>query len=134
MKRAVAMVLFLLAACGPQTQSTTSNVTALGAWPTARPAAPWSAPEILAARFSSTHVRPGDDWIGRIATTTNVASVEVRAPSFTFSAPRISYGQFGFRIHALFIPPIYRRVYTVALIARNSAGMRTERDVDIDFR
>lgn len=123
-----------LAACTAQPAHNPRVVLAPGPWPTARTAAPNDRPQILAVRFSATRVRPGDNWNARIATTTNVASLEVRAPSFTFNAPRRAYGQFAFRIRALYIPPIYRRVYTVEFIARNAAGARAERDVDIDFR
>ena len=72
--------------------------------------------------LSSVKVPPGSVWSGRIATTTNVASLEVRSPSFTFNAS------------ALVIPPMLRRPYTVEFVARNTAGVADERDVRVDFR
>jgi hypothetical protein len=137
MMRHIAAVILvaLIAGCSASApHARRANVTAVGPWPTARPAAPNDPPKILAVRLSATRVRPGQDWIGRVATTKNVASLEVRAPSFTFSAPRPAFGQFAFRIHALYIPPLYRRIYTVEFIARNAAGAADERDVDVDFR
>jgi hypothetical protein len=113
---------------------TAADALAAGPLPSAQPAAPNAMPKILGVHLSSLRVRGGDVWSGKIATTTNVASVEVRAPSFTFNAPRIAYGQFAFDIHALFVPPIYRRIYTVAIVARNANGISDERDIDVDFR
>jgi len=113
-----------------QTQNPSGIIRAL---PTPEIAAPDAPPKILAVQLSALHVHPGDTWTGNIITTTNVASLEVRAPSFTFNAEHVGPGEFAFSIHAIFIPPIYRRVYTVALIARNTKGAQAEHDTDVDF-
>jgi hypothetical protein len=117
-----------------QTSIQTPNASGiLHALPTPEPAVAGAAPKILAVQLSALNVHPGDTWTGNIITTTNVASLEVRAPSFTFNAERIGYGEFAFSVHAIFIPPIYRRVYTVTFVARNPGGATAERDIDVDF-
>jgi hypothetical protein len=97
-------------------------------------APPEAPPQILAVRLSSERVQIGDTWSGTIVTTTNVASLEVSSPSFVFNAKRVAYGKFIFTLHWLFIEPLYRRQYTVAFVARNAAGVSTERDIPVDFR
>ncbi len=87
-------------------------------------------PSILAPA----HVAPGSWWSGRIVTSTNVASVEVRWPFFAFSVPRKAPGEFAFHFHALDLPVIYRRPYTIEIVARNTPGETTQRNVIIDFR
>ena len=93
-----------------------------------------AAPTILAIDLSPAHVAQDTWWSGRIVTSTNVASVEVRWPFFTFSVPRQAPGEFGFRFHALDLPIIYHRPYTVEIVARNTPGATTQRNVIIDFR
>ena len=100
-------------------------------WPRAAVTAPNAPPRILALWLSSDRIVPGRDWSGRIATTTNVASVEVRTESFSFNATRVDYGQFVFRQHVLDIVPQYKRPYVLEVIARNAAGVETERDIPI---
>ncbi|MBV8245733.1 MAG: hypothetical protein JOZ38_07420 [Candidatus Eremiobacteraeota bacterium] len=113
---------------------TTSLGASPGALPTPRPASLNAPPVIEAISLSSTVVRPGDWWSGEIVTSKNVASVELRSPSFSFSLPKSELGRFAFRFHLLDLPPIYRRTYRVAIIARNTPGDRTERDYSIEFR
>ena len=100
-------------------------------WPKAIVAAPNAPPRIVALWLSSTNLVPGRDWSGRIATTTNVASVEVRTESFSFNATRTAFGQFVFRQHVLDIVPQYKRPYTLIVIARNAAGVQAEREIPI---
>jgi hypothetical protein len=100
-------------------------------WPAAVPNAPNDPPRILAFATNETTIAPGTDWTGRIATTTNVASVEIRTESFSFNATRIAYGQFVFRQHVLDIVPQYKRAYTLHVIARNAAGVQDVRLIPI---
>ena len=102
-------------------------------WPAAVVAAPSAPPRILAVWLSSTQIVPGTDWLGRIATTTNVASLEVRTESFSFNATRVAFGQFVFRQHVLDIVPQYKRHYELTIIARNAAGVKDVRIVPIDL-
>jgi hypothetical protein len=110
------------------------SVTAMpNPWPKAIVAAPDAPPRIVALWLSSTNIAPGRDWSGRIATTTNVASVEVRTESFSFNATRVAFGQFVFRQHVLDIVPQYKRPYTLLVIARNAAGVQAVRQVPVDL-
>jgi hypothetical protein len=135
MKRvAVAGLIAALCGCGAPAARVDTEAVSTAPLPAVRDAAPDAPPQILAVRLSSLIVRPGDTWTGRVVTTSNVASLEVRSPSFTFNAPRSAFGRFSFSIRVLVIPPIYRRPYTVAVVARNAAGLADERDVTVDFR
>jgi hypothetical protein len=101
-------------------------------WPAAPVAAPSAPPRIVRVWLSSTQIVPGVDWSGRIVTTTNVASLEVRTESFSFNATRTTYGQFAFDQHVLDIVPQYKRHYTLLIIARDAAGDEDVRRVPID--
>lgn len=102
-------------------------------WPAASVAKPNAPPRILALWMNTTQLVPGHDWFGRIATTTNVASLEIRTESFSFNATRTAFGQFVFRQHILDIVPEYKRAYTLLVIARNTAGAEDARDIPIDL-
>jgi hypothetical protein len=109
-------------------------LTAAAPWPKAVPNAPNDPPRILAFQTNETTIAPGSEWTGRIATTTNVASVEIRTESFSFNATRIAYGQFVFSQNVLDIVPQYKRAYTLHVIARNAAGTQDVRLVPIVLR
>jgi hypothetical protein len=102
-------------------------------WPEPLAAGPEAPPRILALWMNETSIAGGTDWTGRIVTTTNVASVEVRTESFSFVAERTRYGDFSFRQHVLDIVPQYKRGYTLHVIARNAPGDRDERLIPIEF-
>jgi hypothetical protein len=103
-------------------------------WPAAVRNAPNDPPRILAFQTNETTIAPGTEWTGRIATTTNVASVEIRTESFSFNATRIAFGQFVFDQHVLDIVPQYKRAYTLHVIARNAAGVQDVRLIPIVLR
>ncbi len=103
-------------------------------WPAALPNAPNDAPRILAFETNETTIAPGTEWTGRIATTTNVASIEIRTESFSFNATRIAFGQFTFDQHVLDIVPQYKRAYTLRVIARNTSGVQDVRLIPILLR
>lgn len=87
------------------------------------------APRIESIWFNSRDVgRPGV-WQGRIDTTSNVASVEVRSNLFSINAHRSDYGHFDFDMHILDVPPIFIRGYDLRVIARNAAGDKAEEDL-----
>ena len=103
-------------------------------WPKAVVAAPNDPPRILAAELSSNVIHVGDWWSGRVATTTNVAVVELRSPSFSFILHRSAYGQFAFRTHVLAIPSLYRRGFEASIVARATAEHTDTRIVQLVFR
>ncbi|TAM76308.1 hypothetical protein EPN44_06245 [bacterium] len=102
-------------------------------WPTAMAAANDAPPRVLSVFVNETAIANGDHWRGRIATSTNVASVEIRTESFSFAAQRTTFGEFTFDVHVLDMPPQYRRGYMLQIIARNAGGARDERYVPIRF-
>jgi len=128
-------VIFLLAGCEEPLQGTPVNPRAVtvapARWPSAVVAAPNDPPRIVALLMNETSIFPGSEWTGRIATTTNVASLEIRTESFSFNATRIGFGQFVFDQHVLDIVPQYKRAYTLQIIARNAAGIQDARLIPI---
>lgn len=133
----IAPVCALLAACQPSHENGSSQGVAIGAvtpWPKAVVAAPNDPPRILAAELSSDVIHPGGWWSGKVATTTNVAVVEMRSPSFSFILHRSAYGQFDFRTHVLAIPSIYRRGFEASIVARAANDSTDTRTVQLIFR
>ena len=125
-------VIILLAGCEEPVRGTLLDARSVTRapipWPKAVAAAPSASPRILALWTNETAIAPGSQWVGRIATTTNVASLEIRTESFSFNATRTSFGQFQFDQHVLDIVPQYKRGYTLQFIARNTEG---DEDVDL---
>ena len=72
--------------------------------------------------MNETAIRTDGAWRGRIVTSTNVMSVEVRTESFTFVAQRERPGIYTFSQEILDIVPQYRRPYVLNVIARNERG------------
>src|SRR5581483_3282938 len=122
MRAIVLAALALLAACGSQTANASQNVTigTVSPWPAAVAVRQNDRPRILAAELSSDVIRVGGWWSGRVATTTNVAVVELRSPSFSFILSRPSYGQFVFHTHVLAVPSLYRRGFDATIVARGA--------------
>jgi hypothetical protein len=84
--------------------------------------------------MNETTIHMGDTWNGRIITSTNVASVELRTESFSFVADRPTFGVFDFSQRVLDVIPQYRRAYLLHVIARNAAGDVEERLIPITIR
>ena len=129
--------LALLAACGSQPESASQNVTIgrVSPWPAAITVRQNDHPRILAAELSSDVIRVGGSWSGRVATTTNVAVVELRSPSFSFILSRPSYGQFVFHTRVLAVPSLYRRGFDATIVARGAGlGLIDSRTVHLVFR
>lgn len=85
----------------------------------------------LAVWMNETKTLPGTDWRGRVVTTTNVASVEVRTESFSFNAQRSRLGEFAFDQHVLDIVPQYKRAYVLQIIARRRSRRTTGSDLPL---
>ena len=128
--------LVLLTACAGLEETQTRPVTigsAARSWPAVQIAVPDAPPRILAAQVSSAAIRPGEWWSGKVVTTSNVAVVELRAPSFSFILHRPAFGEFNFRTHVLAVPSIYRRGFVASIVARNAAGQTDVRTVGLMF-
>jgi len=91
-------------------------------------------PRILAMHFSSLDLRRGTTWSGSFVTSTNTASVEVRTNLFSIDVPRTAFGLFAFQLALFDWPPIFTRAYALRVIARNSAGVRSEQDLPLVMR
>jgi hypothetical protein len=133
----VAIALVLAAGCGQSSGVRVDAkrvVIAPSPWPTPEQLAPDAPPRILALWMNETTIRPGQPWFGRIVTSTNVASVEIRTESFSFVADRPRFGVFDFSQDILDVIPQYRRAYTLEVIARNARGDEDERLVPIAIR
>ena len=138
MRRLVAAIAVIIAcACSQPTGHMVDPSRVLVApfpWPTPQTLPPDASPQILAVWMNETTIRPGRQWIGRIVTSTNVASVEVRTESFSFTADRRRFGVFDFSQDVLDIIPQYRRAYALHILARNTRGDIDERVVPIVIR
>ncbi len=133
----LAVVAVLMTACSDGLHGTWVDasrvVVAPSPWPKPVALALDAPPRILALWMNATAIAPGRDWTGRIITSTNVTSVEVRTESFSFTATRLRPGVFVFSQHVLEVIPQYKRSYTLRVIARNPAGARDEGLVPIRF-
>ena len=103
-------------------------------WPTPEVLAPNALPRILGLWMNETTIHVGRVWNGRIVTSTNVASVELRTESFSFVADRLDFGMFDFSQTVLDVIPQYRRAYLLRVIARNARGDTAERLVPVVIR
>lgn len=111
------------------------TIGSVAPWPGTVFVNPGDPPRILAAQFSSSVIRAGEWWSGKVATTSNVAVVELRSPAFSFILHRSAFGQFTFRTRVLAVPSIYRREFEAMLIARGSRPELTDaRSAELVFR
>ncbi len=136
-RRFALAVIVLLIGCSSspgRTLDPAGVVIAPAVWPTPETLPPDARPRILALWMNETNVRTGTRWMGTIVTSTNVASVEVRTESFSFTADRQRFGVFGFSQGILDVIPQYRRAYVLHVIARNTGGAVDERLVPITIR
>ena len=102
--------------------------------PAPRQALPQAHPVIQYVRFSSTHVRLHSWWSGRFVTTTNVASLVISLPFFSFEIPRSHFGEFSFRTYVQAVPPLYRQTLHGSLIAYTANGTAVSQPLEISFR
>ena len=128
----------LLTACADHSVNGTQTAVTMGSvkpWPAAVFVRQNDPPRILAAQFSSAVIRVGGRWSGKVATTSNVAVVELRSPSFSFILHRTAFGQFEFSTRVLAVPSIYRRGFEATLVARGAGlGLIDQRDAELVFR
>lgn len=115
----------------PSGTSASSATTAGDSEPTIVLAAPHAPPRILAIAFSAAVVRGGETVVGRVRTTSNVASVEVRVVGFSTVMTRRGVGEFSVNYPVPMLPPWLHRTYPVEVIARNVDGVRETRTLEI---
>jgi hypothetical protein len=129
------LALTLLAACAsyidvPPNVTVGARPAQLGAGADADFAAP---PQIAAVWLSSLSLRRGATWSGAISTGSNVASVEVRTDSFSFSVPKARPGSFEFSYAIPDLPPYLRRRFVLHIVARNAAGDKIDETLPIEI-
>ena len=100
-------------------------------WPHAVAPSPDGVPRIIETWLSSTDIVPGQDWSGKIATSTDVAAVEVRTESFSFNATHVALGQFAFKQHILDVIAQYKRPYVLRIVAHAANGKVSEQSIPI---
>jgi hypothetical protein len=132
----VALALLMLAACArfvevPDNVTVSTRAARLPPGPTADFAA---APAIRAIWFSTLTLDRGANWAGAITTSSNVASVELRTDSFSFSVPRDRIGAFAFSYAIPDVPPYLRRSWVGPGVGPNSARDRIDEAVPIEIR
>jgi hypothetical protein len=92
-------------------------------------------PRIIALTMSSNVVHAGDSVRGSAITSSNVTSVEVHVAAFGASMRKVGVGHFTLDYTmASFIPFFFYGTYTVHVIARNSRGDMTTRDVALTIQ
>src|SRR5579875_2194713 len=99
--------------------------------PMLRPNAP---PQILRIAISETTVHPGDRVFGRVLTTSNVASVQARIGGYAMSLAKVGVGRFELTYTVAPLPWFVRGNFTMQVIARNTRGDTTTRDVPLVVR
>lgn len=91
-------------------------------------------PQIVDVLLSSMTLHGGDTFSGRVVTSTNVASLEVRMAGQSINVPRTDLGVFALTYQVPNIPFFARGNYTAQVIARNAKGDTAERDIPIALR
>jgi hypothetical protein len=91
-------------------------------------------PAIVYAQLSSVAVARHSWWSGRIITGTNVASVVVSLPFFSFEVPRRAFGDFSFRTYVTDVPPVYHQRLYGSIIAYNTAGASVQWPIAVTFK
>lgn len=118
----------------PPVSHLTISTKAPESWPAAPYAKPGDPPQIERVWLSGNKLLPGGSIDGKIVTTTNVASLEIRTVVFSVNAVRLDFGQFHFHLHILDVPGISRgRSYDMQFIARNAAGVENVQTTPLEM-
>jgi hypothetical protein len=91
-------------------------------------------PQILAVQVSDPVFHSGELVSGTVITSTNVAAVEIRLMGHAMRLPRTDFGVFQMSYTMPRVPFWMRKTYTAQVVAMNSAGVETERDLTVSVR
>ncbi len=91
-------------------------------------------PQIVDLHLDKTVVHSGEVVSGLVQTSLNTASVEARIGGYGISVPKVAAGRFALKYTVPNLPFFLKRTYDMVVIARNTAGMKTERTVPITIR
>jgi hypothetical protein len=135
---AFALLVPAVAACTPAAKAPEPAARpslAVGAQPALRLAPPLAAPgdppRIVSVWLSKTEFAPGERIAGRIVTTTNVASLEIRVEGYGRVIPRTDFGRFEGSVAVPKLPSFLRRAFTLQILARNAGGIAAKTTVPI---
>jgi hypothetical protein len=95
---------------------------------------PDAPPEIVAIDFSSTSVTSGETLWGKVLTSSNVASVEVRVATYAIGMRKIGVGRFALSYRLGYVPFFARGEYSMRIIARNTRGDAVDRTLPLTIR
>ncbi len=95
---------------------------------------PDAAPQIQWYQLSSTTPRAGDVVTLAVLASSNVASVELRVGGYSFSLNKTDVGHFEGSYQVPHLPLFAPHNFTLQIIARNSAGIRTQVSLPITIR
>jgi hypothetical protein len=93
-----------------------------------------AAPQILDVAVSQTAVQPGDHVVGRVVTSSNVASVEARIGGYAMNLRKVGVGRFELAYTVGSLPWFVHGNFTMQLIARNTRGDAATRAVALTVR
>jgi hypothetical protein len=79
-------------------------------------------------------VRPGQHISGRVLTTSNVASVELRVATYGVVMRKTGVGTFSFDYVLGNLPFFLRGTYSMRIIARNTGGVTSERTLPLTIQ
>ena len=91
-------------------------------------------PQILDVVVSETSVQPGDHVVGRVVTTSNVASVEARIGGYAVTLAKVAVGRFEMAYTVGSLPWFVHGNFTMQVIARNTRGDAVTRAVPLTVR
>jgi hypothetical protein len=94
---------------------------------------PDAPPQILAVQISPV-VHSGETVTGTVITSTNVAAVEIRMAGHAARIPRVDFGVWQLSYQIPRVPFWMRHAYTAQVVAINSAGVESAREVTISIR
>lgn len=92
---------------------------------------PDAPPQIVDVEMNSNDVGSGDTLWGKVLTSSNVASVEVRVGNIGVGLNKIGVGRFTLAYRLPSIPFFVHGTYPMHIIARNSRGDKVERTVPL---
>lgn len=125
----------LLAGCSAPQKAVEQPLVAIGPGPAPMPspplAAPGDPPRIVGVWLSKTEFAPGERIAGRVVTTTNVASLEIRVEGYGRVIPRSDFGRFEGTVAVPKLPSFLRRAFTLQILARNAGGVAAKATVPI---
>ncbi len=91
-------------------------------------------PQIVDLHLDKTVVQSGEVVSGMVLTSLNTASVEARIGGYGISVPKVGAGRFAIKYTVPSVPFFLKRTYDMVVIARNTAGVKTQRTVSITIR